>query len=154
MSGTGESRQDFAGEERVFRIRLGEIRRIEDKCGCGIGLVLGRLSRAVLLVNQIAGLQAFAAGLDIRADDVRTTLYEGLVGAGTPSPEATKIVREEIDERGVRGIVDNVAVALAVLWASQEAPADEAASGEGEAAETPPPEPTSPPSTDSAASSA
>lgn len=154
MSGTGDSRQDFAGEERAFRIRLGEIRHIEAKCDCGIGLVLGRLSRAVLLVSQAGGLQAFAAGLDIRADDVRTTLYEGLVGAGMPSPEATKIVREEIDERGVRGIVDNIAVALAVLWASQEAPRSDEDAGEEVAAETPPPEPTSPSSTASEASSA
>lgn len=136
MSGTGESLEDFAGEERAFRIRLGEIRRIEDKCQAGIGLVLGRLSRAVLLINQTDGLAAFAAGLDIRADDVRTTLYEGLVGGGMAAPDATKVVRAEIDDRGVRGIVDNVAVALAVLWASQTVPEGDTL-GEPPAGESP-----------------
>ena len=126
MSGTGEAREDFGGEPRDFRIRLGEIRRIEAKCEAGIGLVMGRLSRAVLLQQQVGGLQAFSAGLDIRADDVRTVIYEGLVGAGMATPEASKLVRQEIDDRGLRGIVENIPVALAVLWGSQEAPESDA----------------------------
>lgn len=137
MSGTGETREDFAGEERGFRIRLGEIRRIEEKCGDGIFAVVGRLSRAVLLTQQLPGVQAFAApGMDVRADDVRTVIYEGLVGGGMAAPDASKLVRAEIDDRGLRGLTDNLPVALAVLWGSQQAPKDDA-SGEPQAGESP-----------------
>jgi hypothetical protein len=136
MSGTGEGLEDFAGEERAFRIRLGEIRRIEDKCEAGIGLVLGRLSRAAVLMTQLDPAQAFAAGVDVRADDVRTVIYEGLVGGGMAAPEASKLVRAEIDERGVRGIFDHVNTALAVLWGSQRLPEGEGL-GEPQAGENP-----------------
>ena len=137
MSGTGESREDFAGEERAFRIRLGEIRRIEAKCECGIGLVLGRLSRAMLLMKELGGAQAFASGIDLRADDVRTTLYEGLVGAGMSGPDATKLVRAEIDDRGLRGVIEHVGTAMAVLWGSQQTPSEGGGEGEPRAGESP-----------------
>lgn len=122
MSGTGESSADFAGEERTFRIRLGEIRRIEDRCGAGIGEVLRRLSRAVLVLSKVKGLEALAAGIEIRADDVREAIYQGLIGAGMSASEATNLVRREIDERGVPGLLDNVTPALEALWGSQKTP--------------------------------
>jgi hypothetical protein len=148
MSGTGEARLDFAGEERLFRIRLGEIRRIEEKCKDGIGEVLRRLAQCILVIDQLGGLQALAAGIAIRADDVRTIIYEGLVGGGMPSGEATKLVRREIDDRGVKGLMDNAGVAFGALYGASEAPEEGDAPGEPEAAETPSPEPTSEPSTE------
>lgn len=124
MSGTGETREDFAGEERTFRIRLGEIRRIEAKCGARIGEVAQRLARAVQAISATGGnyVAALAAGIEIGAEDVRETLYQGLVGGGMASPEATNLVRSEIDERGLRGLTDHVAVALMVLVATSKAP--------------------------------
>lgn len=156
MSGTGESSTDFAGEERAFRIRLGEIRRIEDKCATGIGEVLRRLARAVVVLSKLQGVEALAAGVDIRSDDVREPIYQGLLGAGMSSNDATKLVRVEIDERGVRGLLDNATVALAALWGSQSVP-ETAAPGElqaGASPATPPKRPTSKRSTASARSSA
>lgn len=124
MSGTGETREDFAGEERTFRIRLGEIRRIEAKCGARIGLVAQRLAMAVQAISSAGGnyVGALATGIEVGAEDVRETLYQGLLGGGMTSPDATNLVRSEIDDRGLRGITDNVGVALMVLVATSEAP--------------------------------
>lgn len=153
MSGTGESTVDFAGEERAFRIRLGEIRRIEAKCGnIGIGEVLRRLARCVTAVAEHGGLGALAAGVEIHADDVREPIYQGLIGAGMPSGEATTLVRTEVDDRGVRGLLDNAPTALAVLWASQEVPPGEQKAGESPATQESPS--TSETSTEPATSSA
>lgn len=133
MSGTGEAREDFAGEERAFRIRLGEIRRIEGKCGARIGEVAHRLAKATLAIGAAGGkyVDALALGLDIAADDVREPIYQGLMGGGLTSNEATALVRSAIDDRGLRGIMDNVSIALAVLVATSEVPKD--AAGEGKA---------------------
>jgi hypothetical protein len=136
MSGTGELRLDFAGEERVFRIRLGEIRRIEDKSKTGVGEVVRRLSRCVYMLDKFGGLEALASGVDIHADDVREVLYQGLLGGGMPSAEATKLLRREIDDRGLRGLLDNAAPALEVLWGSQQVPETDAP-GEPQAGESP-----------------
>ena len=122
MSGTGESEADFAGEARAFRIRLGEIRRIEARCGVGIGEVLRRLSRCVMLVSRLSHVEALASGIEIAADDVREPIYQGLMGAGMTPGEASKLLRVEIDDRGVRGLLENAPVALGALWASRETP--------------------------------
>lgn len=133
MSGTGEVSTDFAGEERAFRIRLGEIRKIEAKCGVGIGEVSRRLARAAFVTSKLGGLEALAAGVEFHADDVREVLYQGLVGGGMGSGAATALVRGEIDDRGMRGLLDNAPVALIVLLGSQESPPGEPRAGESPA---------------------
>lgn len=153
MSGTGEVSADFAGEERAFRIRLGEIRRIEQKCGTGIGEVLRRLSRAVLVTSRLSGIEAIAAGLEIHADDVREVIMQGLTGGGMTSADATTLARREIDDRGFPGIRDNFTVALKVLWGSEETP-DAGEPQAGESPATPPSPSTSGSSTESAPPSA
>lgn len=139
MSGTGESVADFAGEERAFRVRLGEIRRIEAKCGTGVGEVGRRLSHALLIVRQIGSgsmVEALSAGLDIHADDVREVIYQGLLGGGMPSGDATTLVRREIDDRGLRGLLDNVGVALLALVGANETP-EGSTVGEPQAGDSP-----------------
>jgi hypothetical protein len=121
-AGTGEVRVSFGGDERLFRIRWGEIRRIEDKCATGIGEVLRRLSRAVMVLSQLRGMEALAAGLDIHAQDIREVIYQGLRGGGMPESQVALLLRIEIDERGIAGLMDNVSVALGVLWGAQSAP--------------------------------
>lgn len=148
MSGTGETAEYFAGEERAFRIRLGEIRRIESKCETGIGEVLRRLSRAVLVLSRVGGIDALATGLEFHADDVREVIFQGLQGAGMTSAEVTQLVRREIDDRGFTGLRENLSVALKVLWGSQEAPPGEPQAGASPA--TPPTPSTSSSSTGSA----
>lgn len=138
MSGTGETAVDFAGEERRVRLRLGEIRRIEAKCDTGIGEVVRRLARAVLVTAKLPGMEALAAGVEIRADDVREPIYQGLMGAGMASAEATALLRAEIDERGLRGLLDNATVALMALWGAHDVPEDPQL-GEQRAGESPAP---------------
>lgn len=139
VSGTGESTTDFAGEEREFCVRLGEIRRIEAKCGVGIGEVSRRLAHAALVINSLgkaSRLEMLAAGVQIHADDVRETIYQGLIGKGMPNIEATKIVRGAIDDCGMVGLLDNVGTALVVLLGAQDVPEDERL-GEARAGESP-----------------
>jgi hypothetical protein len=142
MSGTGETTADFAGEAREFRIWLGEIRRVQAKCGdVGIGEIVRRLAKAVSLLGLVGPgvslTEALAAGIEIHADDVREVLYQGLIGAGMASGEATRLVRSEIDERGFRGLLDNVATAYKVLVGTQLSPEAEDPPGEPTAAATP-----------------
>lgn len=159
MSGTGEVSTDFAGEERAFRIRLGEIRKIEAKCGAGdgqrtgIGEVCRRLAKAAYVLansrrsdGSLDLVLALASGTEFHADDVREVLYQGLVGADMPSAAATALIRAEIDDRGMRGLLDNAATALIVLMGSQESPPGEPQAGESPA--TPPSPSTSPSSTE------
>lgn len=141
MSGTGESSTDFAGEEREFCIRLGEIRRIQDKCGVGIGEVARRLAHAVFVLNSLGKnsmVEALAAGIQIHADDVRETIYQGLLGRGMPSADAIKLVRAEIDNRGMAGLLDHAGTALCVLIGANETPeGEDDAPGEPQAGESP-----------------
>ncbi|PVM90662.1 gene transfer agent family protein [Caulobacter endophyticus] len=125
MDGSGHCTTEFAGEERDFRIRLGEIRRIEKACGTGIGEVLRRLARAVFALSKYSGIEALAAGVEFHAEDVRAPIYQGLIGAGMTSKDATNLVRLDIDERGIQGLLDHATTALEVLWASRQAPEDE-----------------------------
>jgi hypothetical protein len=157
MSGTGESTTDFAGEEREFRIRLGEIRRIEAKCGAiGIGVVLQRLAKCTILLAKLSKIEALASGIDIYADDVREPIYQGLVGRGMTSQEATKLLKVEIDDRGVDGLLDNAPTALSVLLAAREVPEEDDLGEQpaGESPTTPPSPSTSGTSTEPAQQSA
>lgn len=154
-AGTGEVSAPLGGEERPFRIRLGEIRRIEAKCGVGVGEVCRRLARATYLLSKIQGIEALASGLEIHADDVRETLYQGLVGAGMATGPAFKLVTDEIDNRGWRGLIENLDTALLVLMGSQESPEEAPdASGEPQAGPVETPTPPSPPTSDASTASA
>lgn len=131
MSGTGEIREHFAGEEHEFRVRLGEIRRIEDKCGTGIGIVASRLARMASALSVAPDLSAaLAFGVELHADDVREPIYQGLLGGGMKSGDASRLLKREIDDRGLTGVLDNVVVALSVLVGSQRVPETDAV-GEG-----------------------
>lgn len=134
MSGTGEVRTEFAGEERLFRIRLGELRRIEAKCDSPIGDVARRLARCVLVSSRLPMLEALATGVEVRADDAREVLYQGLVAAGEMKPaDVTKLLVAEIDDRGLPGVLAAATVALDVLTGSQEQPPGEPQAGESPA---------------------
>lgn len=137
MSGLGEVHKDFAGEERLFRIQLGEIRRIQVACGtperpCSIGDVIRRLAACVYVQDNVKGLQGLIAGLEIFADDVRAPIFEGLSGARVLSPgEVTRLVAAEIDRQGMDGILRHARLALEILTGTQREPAaDDGEAGE------------------------
>jgi hypothetical protein len=73
-------RRPFAGQERSFDLRIGEITALERACVCGI----------YGLVSRIAGHQAYAA-------DIRETIRLGLVGGGMSDAESTRLVMASCD---------------------------------------------------------
>lgn len=75
-------RRPFAGAERAFDLRIGEIQALERACGCGIfGLLV-----------RIGSHQAYAS-------DIRETIRLGLVGGGETDAESTRLIMAEIDGR-------------------------------------------------------
>lgn len=74
-------RRDFAGRERNFRLRIGEIGELERLCGAGIGAIAMRL----------AGHQFYAA-------DIWETIRLGLEGGGASEIEASALTRRYRDE--------------------------------------------------------
>ena len=75
MSRGGEVTLDFGDGAHTFRLRLGELRELQDKTDCGPELLLMRM-------------QAKAW----RVDDVRETLRLGLIGGGMKPIEALKLI--------------------------------------------------------------
>lgn len=72
---TSEAVLPFGGEDRLFRLRLREIERLQSECGAGIGAVARRL---------IAG--------DAYIVDIAATLRLGLIGGGMSPVEAKRLV--------------------------------------------------------------
>lgn len=80
MSRAAEVRLDFAGEERLFRLGIGQLRALDEACDCGPMELLTRFSSGSWRIN-----------------DLRQTLFEGLKGGGLADGEATKLIRATID---------------------------------------------------------
>ena len=74
-------RAAFAGQDRTFRLRLGEIAELERCAGTGIGEIMMRL-----------------ASHRFKQADIRDTVRLGLEGGGLPEPEATVLVMRYVDE--------------------------------------------------------
>ena len=73
-------RRHFAGLERPFDLRIGEITALERICDCGIFGIVQRIVRH-----------------EAKAADIRDTVRLGLMGGGLPEPEASALVRDNID---------------------------------------------------------
>jgi hypothetical protein len=149
-AGSGHIEEDFGGEIRRFCVRIGELRKIQDRSGAGPAQIAERLARCVTTYTtnpQATPLQLVSLGLgDWRVDDIREPIFQGLIGAGMNPNLAGKLIREWVDERGFRGLVENAGLALTLVVAGVEAPAGEGESGAGETA---PPDPSiSEPSTE------
>ena len=131
---------DFGGEARQFRLGVGQLRRVQEKCDAGPGELAARLAPYVVLSEERS--QAIEAGksppsmiLAIatgrlgswRVDDVREPIFQGLIGAGTSPDAATKIVRQWVDERP---LIESLTTAFSILMASIAGVADELPAGE------------------------
>ncbi|MBD0416504.1 gene transfer agent family protein [Oryzicola mucosus] len=110
----------FAGDMRSFRLGIGELREMQEKCNAGPATVLARLmsfqpQAADALRPRpenyqlgeadpdfIADQNIFALtrqiGGDWRVDDVREPIRLGLIGAGTTTTEAVGLVMRYIDQ--------------------------------------------------------
>ena len=127
MSRSGESTFEWGGEpERVFRLGLGEIRKIQEKTGCG---PLGIVSRCAI---SMAAIHAHASGdyvtlsrLDLahlaEKSHTREVVLQGLLGTGMPAPEAHALVRDWGDERPLQeSLGPAAAIAGAVVYGVEE----------------------------------
>jgi len=102
MSLTGEIELPLGSETYKFRLRLGNVRKIEEKCGAGIPVILGRLHplaealRAGLPLGQILTMGLLGSW---RVDDVREPIYQGLEGGGMAASMANALMAAEVDKR-------------------------------------------------------
>lgn len=88
----------FAGRDHAFDIAtLGAIEALERACGAGMGEILSRLET-----------------VRFRHSDIRETIRLALMGAGTPEPEATRLVVDNIDGRP---IAPQLELAIAIMSA-------------------------------------
>lgn len=107
---------DWAGDERRFRLAIGQLRELQEKCSAGPMEIMSRLQ-----------------GGTWRIDDVRETMRLGLIGGGTPPGEALGLVRRYVDDRPFG---ECVSFALFVLMAAIYGTDQEPAPGKAEPAES------------------
>lgn len=99
MSRSAEIVLSFAGEDRTFRLAIGRLRALQEKCDCGPMELLSR----------------FSAGT-WRLDDLRETILQGLIGGGMSAAEAAKLVKTDFDDLPLQQFVNTAqAVVMAAL---------------------------------------
>lgn len=129
---------DWGGEpERVFRLGIGQIKKMQEKLGAG---PLGIAARCQISMAALA-LQSHQdwitlSRLDLsqiaEKDHVRETLLQGLLGANMPLPDADRLIREWVDERPLgENLLTTIAVCNAHVYGVEE----EKPAGESEAVE-------------------
>lgn len=126
--------EEFGGEPRAFKCALGELKLIQAKCGSPSMLAF-RLARGVAVRREFAEssvLDQAAIGLgDWLIDDVREPIFQGLIGGGMAPNDAGKLCRTWIDDRGFKGLVENLELALAIVLVGLEDPEPEPAGEPG-----------------------
>lgn len=80
MSGSAKVRFEWAGEEREFRLAIGQLRELQEKTGVGPLVTLRRLMDGTWHV-----------------DDVREAILLGLIGGGMNAAVAAKLVSRFVD---------------------------------------------------------
>lgn len=109
MSRTGEVTLDFAGEERPFRLPIGRLRVLQERCDAGPLELVRRYENG-----------------NWRVDDVREPILQGLIGGGMDQAMATKLVTQFFDGFPLLKFVTLAQViVLAALAGSPEEDADE-----------------------------
>lgn len=125
MRETGIERP-LGGEDRKFDLPLGPQRKIEDRCGYGLGKVYARLS-TVLFADD-------PRGWDFSINDYREVIYQGLIGAGMTDAAASGLIKQAVDGCPVK---ESVMLATEILsaWLLGLPPAKKAPPGETMATE-------------------
>jgi hypothetical protein len=137
MSRFGEVRLDWGGEpEQAFRLGIGQIGKLHEKVDAGPLYIASccMVSLAALAAHKARDFVGLSRiGLDRTAElpMVREVMLQGLLGAGMEMQDATKRVREFVDERP---LTENLVAAYEVCMASVVGVEDEKAMGEPQAA--------------------
>lgn len=90
----------WADGDHTFRLAIGELRELQEKCNAGPLVILNRIMAGSWLV-----------------DDVRETLRIGLIGGGKSADQARKLVERYVDPGPIMEN-GNVRTAQAVLMAA------------------------------------
>lgn len=98
MSADGSVEIEWADGTHKFRLPLGQLRELQDKCNAGPAEILNRLR-----------LQTW------RVDDVREIIRLGLIGGGVPPLDALTLVVRYVDQRPW---MESVPTATAILLAA------------------------------------
>lgn len=119
MSRAAEVNLLWGGEERLFRLPIGRIRAIQEKCDAGLPELLRRYITQAWMI-----------------DDVREVILQGLIGGGLDNQTATKAVLAYFDDTPIQ---PHVTVAQAIVAAAIVGVDDEdLGEPEGEETETRP----------------
>ncbi|MEO4000312.1 gene transfer agent family protein [Mesorhizobium sp. CAU 1732] len=124
----------FGGAERKFRLAIGELRELQEKCEAGPATILARLMsyqpQSEFLKrphpkdfdlgendsDYISALNVFALvrnfGGDWRVDDVREPIRLGLIGGGITPTDAWVAVSRYVD---TRPLTEHISLAAAIL---------------------------------------
>lgn len=120
----------FGGEDRTFRLGIGEWRDVQEKCDAGPGEILARLAppfqalRSGLSLQDILGSNLLGRW---RVDDIRVVIHFGLIGGGSKPNDAMVLVKRWVDARPP---LEALPTAYQVAFAGVVGAEDEDASGE------------------------
>lgn len=125
MARSGEIELQFGNERRLFRLNIGQLRAIEERCGAGLPHILSTLYPAVqgVLSGMTLG-QMIAQGMigGWRVDYYREVIFQGLVGGGMNPTEAGALVAVFVDGPAP---IPNVILAAQIITAWIEGPQEE-----------------------------
>jgi hypothetical protein len=106
MSRDASTKLVFGGDEQTFRLRIGELRELEEARKAGALAILKRI---------LSG--------DHYVDDAREVIRIGLIGGGMTAKEAFVLTTRYVDDIPAHG--DNMALAGHILEAAYFGPEDE-----------------------------
>jgi hypothetical protein len=98
MSRSARVTLEWPDKERTFRLRIGELVELQEKCDAGPMAILSRLAEG-----------------QWRVHDIRETIRLGLLGGGAPPSEALRLIKLHVDDRP---LTEAIHVAQAILLAA------------------------------------
>lgn len=117
MSRAAEVTLPFGGEDRLFRLPIGRVRAVQERCDAGPPELVSRF------VNKTW-----------RVDDVREPILQGLIGGGLAPHEAQRLVESAMDGLPMLQFVPIAqAVVMAFLIGAEDEEPGERTAGEAEA---------------------
>ena len=119
MDGTGLLIRPFGGEDRAFLLDIDRLRPLQLKTDCGPVELIRRMEAGTW-----------------RIDDLRETLFQGLIGGGLSQLQATVLIQGSFDKQR-KGYAQFVPLAHAGLSAGVFGPEDEPLGEKTAGAKTP-----------------